>query len=401
VEGAKFKSAAAEPILFVTPSIRTFDGRSAVLPLSHEIPDPITTITYGDWLSISKENAIELDVKDRDEVRIEIDGETFDLPVKIQPGLPKNVYTKYWDQINPGLLSVNSRSGEPIRTLTNFTIEKTGRSIKFPILAGKMDQEGREIIPDHYEDGEMAHHHEVKATLYPDNEYPNYRWGMSIDLESCIGCAACVAACHIENNVPVVGPEEHLKGREMSWIRLQPYYNERDEAEFLLMLCQQCGNAPCETVCPVYATYHNPEGLNAMVYNRCVGTRYCHNNCPYKVRRFNWFEHDWPEPMDRMLNPDVFVRGKGVMEKCTFCVQRIRKAKDTAKDEGRKVQDGEVTPACSQTCPTNAIVFGNYLDKESEVYKISQSDREFRVLEMLGTLPAVHYLRKGEDKHEL
>jgi Fe-S-cluster-containing dehydrogenase component len=400
IQNAKFRSEITSPVLFITPSIRTYDGRSRVLPLVNEIPDPITTITYGKWVSLSKENARELNVKDRDEIRIEIEDSSIELAVKIQPGLPKDIFTVYHDQVDPAFLSIDTRSGAMVTAVTDFSIVKTGKSIAIPIIAGKMNQEDREIIPDHYEEGEMEHHHEVKATLYPDNEYPNYRWSMSIDLESCIGCSACVAACHIENNVPVVGPEQQLIGREMSWIRVQPYYNEKEEAEFLLMLCQQCGNAPCETVCPVYATYHNPEGLNAMVYNRCVGTRYCHNNCPYKVRRFNWFEHEWPEPMNRMLNPDVFVRGKGVMEKCTFCVQRIRKAKDTAKDEGRKVQDGEVTPACAQTCPTDAIVFGNILDKESRVYKKSQSDREFRVLEMLGTLPAVHYLHKGEDIHE-
>ena len=400
IEDAKFRSEITTPVIFMPHSIRAFDGRSNVLPLANEIPDPITTITYGNWISLSKENAHELKVKDRDEIQIKFEDTSIELPAKIQPGLPKDVFAIYQDQVNPVLFSVDTRSGDMVSALTDFTMVKTGKSISIPILSGKMNQEGREIIPDHYGEGEMEHHHEVMATLYPENEYPNYRWSMSIDLESCIGCSACIAACHIENNVPAVGPEQQLIGREMSWIRVQPYYNEKEEAEFLLMLCQQCGNAPCETVCPVYATYHNPEGLNAMVYNRCVGTRYCHNNCPYKVRRFNWFEHEWPEPMNRMQNPDVFVRGKGVMEKCTFCVQRIRKAKDTAKDEGRKVQDGEVTPACAQTCPTDAIVFGNILDKESKVYKKSQSDREFRVLELLGTLPAVHYLHKGEDIHE-
>jgi anaerobic selenocysteine-containing dehydrogenase/Fe-S-cluster-containing dehydrogenase component len=400
IRSAKFANVLSEPVIYVKPSLRTFDGRSAILPLSQEVPDPLTTVTYGGWASISKESARELGVKDRDELRFETEDASFDLPVRIQPGLAKNVFTVYRDHIDSKLLKIDSRSGEAITALTGFSITRTGKSVALPFLAGKMDQEDREIIPDHYDDHEMEHHHEVKASLYPEEEYANYRWSMSIDLESCIGCSACVAACYVENNIPVVGPEQHLQGREMSWIRVQPYYNQKEEAEFLIMLCQQCGNAPCETVCPVYATYHNPEGLNAMVYNRCVGTRYCHNNCPYKVRRFNWFQHEWPEPMNRMQNPDVFVRGRGVMEKCTFCVQRIRKAKDVAKDEGRKVRDGEVTPACAQTCPTDAIVFGNLLDKESEVYKKSQSDREFRVLELLGTLPAVHYLRKGKETNE-
>jgi molybdopterin-containing oxidoreductase family iron-sulfur binding subunit len=159
------------------------------------------------------------------------------------------------------------------------------------------------------------------------------------------------------------------------------------------MLCQHCDNAPCEPVCPVYDAYHNPEGLNVQVYNRCVGTRYCANNCPYKVRRFNWFDYRLPQPLDKMYNPDVSVRDRGIMEKCTFCIQRIRAAKDKAKDEERLVQDGEVMPACAQTCPTEAIIFGNLEDKNSKVYKLAHSDKAYRALEELGTQPAVHYLR--------
>jgi molybdopterin-containing oxidoreductase family iron-sulfur binding subunit len=228
---------------------------------------------------------------------------------------------------------------------------------------------------------------------------------MAIDLDRCTGCSACVAACYVENNVPVVGPQEHLLGREMSWIRPQPYTRE-GRLEYVLMLCQHCGRAPCETVCPVYATYHNPEGLNAQVYNRCVGTRYCSNNCPYKVRRFNWFAFKRAEPLDKLVNPDVWVRPKGVMEKCTFCIQRIRAAKDRAKDAGRRVAEGEITPACAQTCPTQAIVFGNLLDADSRVAQAARSPRGYRMLESLGTLPAVTYLHDaakakdhGNDEH--
>jgi molybdopterin-containing oxidoreductase family iron-sulfur binding subunit len=215
---------------------------------------------------------------------------------------------------------------------------------------------------------------------------------MAVDLDRCNGCAACVAACHVENNVPAAGKADHLKGREMSWLRIEPFY-EKGEVEFLPMLCQQCDNAPCESVCPVFAAYHNPEGLNVQVYNRCVGTRYCSNNCPYKVRRFNWWQHRWPEPTDRMRNPDVQVREVGMMEKCTFCIQRIRAAKDKARDEARKVRDGEFTTACAQSCPTGALTFGNILDKESGVSRLAGSGRAYRVFEFLGTEPSVHYLR--------
>ena len=223
---------------------------------------------------------------------------------------------------------------------------------------------------------------------------------MAIETDKCTGCSACVAACYIENNVPIVGAEEHTKGHEMSWLRIEPYYEKNEVTEFVPMLCQQCDYAPCESVCPVYATYHNPDGLNAQVYNRCVGTRYCANNCPYKVRRFNWLEHPLQPPMDRMVNPEVSVRTKGIMEKCTFCVQRVRSAKDHAKDAGRKVNDGEMVPACAQSCPTNAITFGNMKDMNSKIYALTQSPEAHRIFDYLGVEPSVYYLgKRTEEEH--
>jgi len=267
-------------------------------------------------------------------------------------------------------------------------MKKTGSRIEIPILSGSTSQHGRGLIPM-----EPIHRHE-RVSFYPREAYGEYRWAMAVDLDRCIGCSACVAACYIENNVPIVGRSEQRKGREMSWIRIEPYYRE-GKADFLPMMCQQCDDAPCETVCPVFAAYHNPEGLNVQVYNRCVGTRYCSNNCPYKVRRFNWFDHRKRKPpLDRMLNPELFVRWKGVMEKCTFCIQRIRKGHDTAKDEEREIRDGEIITACGESCPTRAITFGNLLDKKSRVYRLAHSDRAYRVFEGLGTEPAVYYLRK-------
>jgi Fe-S-cluster-containing dehydrogenase component len=221
-------------------------------------------------------------------------------------------------------------------------------------------------------------------------------WGMVIDLDRCTGCEACVVACRAENNVPTRGESECARGRHQSWIRVERYLEGEFpdvQARFMPVLCQHCDNAPCEPVCPVYATYHNPEGLNVQVYNRCVGTRFCANNCPYTVRHFNFFAPSWDAPLDYQLNPDVAVRSGGVMEKCTFCVQRIQKAAGTAKDEKRPIRDGEAQPACAAACPAEAIVFGDRSDPESRVSRLARSKRRFGLLEDLGTHPRVTYLK--------
>jgi molybdopterin-containing oxidoreductase family iron-sulfur binding subunit len=224
-----------------------------------------------------------------------------------------------------------------------------------------------------------------------------HRWAMAIDLDRCTGCGACVVACSAENNIPVVGEEEAGKGRLMHWIRVNRYWEEETpsaRAVYLPVPCMQCERAPCEIVCPVYATYHNEDGLNAMVYNRCIGTRYCANNCPYSVRVFNWYDTKWEKPLDEQLSPDLSVRSRGVMEKCTFCVQRIRRAKDKALEEGRKIRDGEVQPACVQTCPPGALVFGDLEDPDSEISRMFRDPRRFRLFEHLGTEPRVVYLKR-------
>ncbi|UCG51655.1 MAG: 4Fe-4S dicluster domain-containing protein [Candidatus Latescibacterota bacterium] len=384
-----------KPVLVVAPSIRFFDGRSRGLPLLSEIPDPLTTVSYGGWVSISEATAEELTVKDTDEVTVSVSGWKTALPVKIQKGLPRGVMMIQWASHDDTPFDFDRMSGEMMTIYEGAAIAKTGRSVAIPALSGSLTPEGRKVIP--YLGEEDQHHHgesEGHPTFYPKHEHKDYRWGMVIDLDLCIGCSACAAACYIENNIPVVGAKLHLDGREMSWIRIEPVYAEEgDNVEFLPMLCQHCENAPCETVCPVYATYHNPEGLNAQVYNRCVGTRYCSNNCPYKVRRFNWFDFKRPDDKNATVNPEVSIRGKGVMEKCTFCIQRIRGARDTAKDEKRKIKDGEVIPACAQTCPTNAIHFGNLEDETTEVGRLAKSERAFQALGFLGTDPGVYYLR--------
>jgi molybdopterin-containing oxidoreductase family iron-sulfur binding subunit len=253
-----------------------------------------------------------------------------------------------------------------------------------------------------------------------------YRWGIAIDVDKCTGCSACVVACYIENNISIVGEAGVLRNRQMSWLRIERFVGDgyqqlemgrtgpqnheelgNTDVRNSPMMCQQCGAAPCEPVCPVLATYHAPSGLNGMIYNRCIGTRYCSNNCPYKVRRFNWFDYQiegWPEPWPLMLNPDVTVRGQGVMEKCTFCVQRIQAGRIAAKAEGREVADGELRTACQQTCPTDAIVFGNLKDEKSRVRERAEQNpqRAYRALHVLNTRPAITYLAKleREEGHE-
>jgi len=391
-----FHDSFVKPVLYVTPSIRTFDGRSRDLPLMNEIPDPLTTISWGAWISMSEESVAEMGIREKDEVVVTFNGGSMRLPVKVQPGLARGVSMIQRKTIDPTPAEIEPRSGEVVSRFEGVKIERTGRNIALPVLSGSMVQEGRGVMPGNGHGEHGDHHGGEHATLYQEKTYKDYRWGMAIDLDLCTGCAACVAACYVENNVPVTGGELHLNGREMSWMRIEPYYEpegSHDGSGFQPMLCQHCTNAPCEAVCPVFATYHNEEGLNAQVYNRCVGTRYCANNCPYKVRRFNWYDFNRPSELNITRNPEVSVRGRGVMEKCSFCVQRIRGARDVAKDNERKIMDGEVTPACAQTCPTDAIVFGNLLDEESEVAHWSHSDRAYRVLDDLGVDSAITYLK--------
>ena len=252
-----------------------------------------------------------------------------------------------------------------------------------------------------------------------------HKWAMTINLDLCTGCNACSTACYAENNLAVVGKERFEKGQAMHWLRVERYWDDNQAekeypdqgANFLPMMCQQCNSATCEPVCPVAATYHTPDGLNAQVYNRCIGSRYCSNNCPFRNRYFNfysYYESSWPEPLNLQLNPDLTVRDKGVMEKCTFCVQRIRTAKDKAKMEDRKVVDGEFQTACAQACPTSAITFGDSLDEESQVSKLwkkhevkmglykqnkdNPEKRGYRIFEELNVDPSVMYLERVREE---
>jgi len=232
-----------------------------------------------------------------------------------------------------------------------------------------------------------------------NNQPQKPQWAMVIDLDRCTGCEACVVACRTENNVPTVGADEAARGRSINWIRVERTFEGEFpdiRVKFMPVLCQHCDEAPCEPVCPVYATYHTEEGLNAQVYNRCVGTRYCANNCPYTVRFFNFYDPVWAAPLEKSLNPEVSIRTRGVMEKCTFCIQRIRKGEEKARDENREVRDGDVVPACVQSCTTRAMAFGNLADPASEVSRLAKSNRATRLMEDLGTKPRVIYLNKQD-----
>jgi len=261
--------------------------------------------------------------------------------------------------------------------------------------------EGRQIAVDttlkHYlnNPGGAIHRHKT-FSLWSDHQYPQHKWGMIIDLNSCTGCSACIIACQSENNTPTVGKELVLQGREMHWMRVDRYYKgapKEPETIHQPIVCMHCDHAPCETVCPVAATVHSDEGTNDMIYNRCVGTRYCSNNCPYKVRRFNWFNFTkkMQPPLNKALNPEVTVRSRGVMEKCTFCIHRIRSAQAHAKLEKRPLRDGEIQTACQQACPTDAIVFGDLKDAHSRVRRLFQRPDAYSLLEELNTRPAVRY----------
>lgn len=254
-------------------------------------------------------------------------------------------------------------------------------------------------LPESAKRGGGEHDEDVRVSMYPEREWKGHAWGMVIDTTTCTGCNACVVACQAENNIPTVGKEDIKRGREMHWIRIDRYYEgDLDDPETHLMPvnCMHCEQAPCEVVCPVAATSHSVEGLNEMIYNRCVGTRYCSNNCPYKVRRFNYFQFsDITSPLLRLKNnPNVTVRGRGVMEKCTYCVQRINAARQKAKAENRPIREGEVLTACQTACPAQAITFGDIHNAESQVVKVKKQPHNYSLLKELNTIPRTTYLAK-------
>ncbi len=397
-------------------SVTQLDGRCANNGWLQEIPDPVTKVTWGNYLSIAPKTAARLGVTDGDVVKVTVGKTSVELPIHRQPklhagtamvavGHGQSKIGRIGSQVGANVYPLQGVNGLPVWSGQDITIEKTGRFDKLAMTQEYNTVDGRPIIfdttfADFQNDptsGMLKAH--ALPTMWSEHEYPDEKWGMAIDLTTCIGCNACMVGCQSENNVPIVGREQVIRNRDMHWLRIDRYYAgdvDNPEVVYQPMLCQHCDNAPCETVCPVVATVHSKDGLNVQAYNRCVGTRYCSNNCPYKVRRFNYFEYSkqYVEPLEMVLNPDVAVRSRGVMEKCTFCVQRIKDARGRAKDEGRKLQAGDVKTACQQTCPVDAIVFGDMNNSEELVAQLRKSPRGFHVLGELNTKPNVTYMTK-------
>lgn len=408
------------------------DGRHADKPWAQEVPEPLSSYTWGTWVEMHPETAEKLGLVETEWVEVTTDAGSIKCGLFTTKTIHKDCasvvlgnghdasgrYASFG--ANPvQLFSGDGRSETGDFTLaTRAKVTGTGEKTTMFQYVGNKDTDGRGInfavsIDDLGGDGGPAsiipmHHVPVDKRLtdaglndmYPEPNHPSYRFAMVIDNNRCNGCGACQTACFAENNIPVVGPEQIAKSRYMGWIRLSRYFEgdggENPDVRFQMNICQQCSHAPCEGVCPVLATYHNLDGLNAMVYNRCVGTRYCANNCPYTARRFNYHTYRWPESFNLMLNPDVVTREMGVMEKCTFCVHRLRTAKDEARDVGQLASAATLhkLTACAQACPSDAITFGNTEDPDSPLHDLYAKPRTYAMLSELNTKPGVRYMAR-------
>ncbi|HEY2171091.1 MAG TPA: TAT-variant-translocated molybdopterin oxidoreductase [Candidatus Angelobacter sp.] len=398
------------------------DGRHANNPWLQELPDPISKVTWGNYAAMAPATAAKLKLTDGDVLRLKTETGQIEVPVFIQPGQHSqtiSIALGYGRSKvgragqNVGVNAyplVRFKDGHRLLSAQGVALEKTERREKLATTQTHFSMEGRPIVLEtsleELHQGRDPNVETVLPTLWTARPEGEHAWGMAIDMNACTGCSACVVACQAENNVPVVGKDQIERIRIMHWIRLDRYYSGPEDDPVAVhqpMMCQHCQNAPCETVCPVLATTTSSEGLNQQVYNRCIGTRYCANNCPYKVRRFNWynytenpqFDFNMESPLGRMvLNPDVAVRSRGVMEKCSMCVQRIQLAKNAALQGRRELVDGDIQTACQQACPTQAIVFGDLKDPNSRVAHLQHSQRRYQVLDELGTRPNVSYLKK-------
>ncbi len=399
-----------------------YDGRYANNAWMQELPGPVTKLTWDNAAIVSTKTSERLQVANGDVVNIKVRSGEVEVPIWIVPGHVDNTITLHLGYGRTGAGRVGNKIGVDVYPLfadgyeeyfVNPEVTKTGKTYNLVSTQDHGSMAGRPIVReadlDDYKTNpnfaKEAVQHPPLRGIYPEHDYSQgYQWGMTIDLNKCIGCNACTIACQSENNIPTIGKEEVGNGREMHWIRLDRYYaGDTDDPDVLYqpVACQHCENAPCEEVCPVQATSHDKEGLNLMTYNRCVGTRYCSNNCPYKVRRFNYFNYtkDTPEIVKMAMNPDVTVRSRGVMEKCTFCTQRINRAKFAARAENRELKDGEFKVACEQACPADAITFGNINDPESRVVKSKQRDVNYELLAEFNVKPRNSYLAIVRNPH--
>ncbi|MFO0758307.1 MAG: 4Fe-4S dicluster domain-containing protein [Byssovorax sp.] len=394
------------------------DGRLGNNGWLHELPDPISKVTWSNYACLSPALARQLGARDGSLVTVESAGRSITLPAVIEPGVHPRVVAVAlgYGRTHAGTIGNNVGAHAAPLGLDDGRATRAPRGARVKLAGGSQElarsqthasQEGRPLVKE----ASLAEHRADKAagnepegdgkhhlSMWSGHAYPGHKWGMSVDLSACTGCSACVVACQAENNIPVVGEVEVRRRREMHWIRIDRYFAGSEENPSVVhqpMMCQHCDNAPCETVCPVLATVHSEEGLNQQVYNRCVGTRYCANNCPPKVRRFNWFDYPHDDPLERMvLNPDVAVRSRGVMEKCSMCVQRIQEGKARARAAGRPLADGEIKTACEQVCPAGAIVFGDLNDPASRVAAEGKDPRSYHLLDEIGTRPSVSYLTR-------
>lgn len=450
----KYKASSTGIELAIFENVGLGNGAAANNPWLQEMPEPVTKACWDNHAGLSQKTATELGVKQGDVVKVDLKGKSVELPVLIQPGLAagtvaiaigfgrekagksangvgKNAYplasfSEGYLNFAPGEVTI-AKTGETreiAQTQTHNTVMNRKSVLQETVLSHfqKDPMAGRFVPKIPTSEGVVD---ATDLSLWNGHSYKNHSWGLVIDLNTCFGCGSCVVSCQAENNIPVVGRQEIINAREMHWLRIDRYYSsdadvedlrgleiasENPEVTFQPMMCQHCNNAPCETVCPVLATTHSSEGLNQMAYNRCVGTRYCANNCPYKVRRFNWFKYFDNDNFDyafnndlgkMVINPDVTVRSRGVIEKCSMCVHRIQEAKLTAKKERRRVVDGDVSVACSSSCPTDAITFGDMNDPESKISKLLHEEREgraFHMLEEINVRPQVSYLTKVRNK---
>jgi anaerobic selenocysteine-containing dehydrogenase/Fe-S-cluster-containing dehydrogenase component len=416
-------------VLLAFPSHRMYDGRGGTRAWLQETPDPMTSVAWDAWVEIAEETARSLGIARGDVVKVTSPHGAIEVPAYPRPGLhPRAVAIpighRYATYHVPRYVGATPTPQNPVALLpgapeatsggvqylgVRVTLARTGGRRPLAVLQATFDQDHRELARhvDLAAAREQALRGKTEAheliSMYTDQQYPANRWGMAVDVDACVGCGACVVACVAENNVPVVGKAEAAYGRQIQWLRVERWLEDgkpvRSPNFFMPMFCQHCEVAPCEPVCPVFAAYRTEEGLNGQVYNRCVGTRYCGNNCPYHVRRFNWYNYDFPAPLDVQLNPDVTVRQLGIMEKCTMCIQRIVAGKDRARDAQRPVRDGDIVTACQQTCPTQAITFGNLKDAGSAVSTLAHAPRAYAVLDEIGTRPGVTYLKKVVRGH--